>query len=112
MELDWLIYPAIVGILFVAHCYATRRYADARWSEILTLGFSLYAPAGDERTATPTASSGARIVAQREQSSWLAISARRRRLDDDGLAGIDDGGVAALELLHRPSLRRAQFSPT
>src|SRR5262249_61690948 len=29
----------------------------------------------------------------------LAISARGRRLDDDRLAGIDDGGVAARKLL-------------
>jgi hypothetical protein len=39
MNVNWLIYPAIVAVVFGAYCYAMRRYADAQWSEILTLGF-------------------------------------------------------------------------
>src|SRR6266516_6712023 len=43
----------------------------------------------------------AHATAREPRSSLgLAISARGRRLDDDRLAGIDDGGVAARKLLH------------
>ena len=45
VEFNWLIYPAIILVVFAVYCYAMRRHAKAQWGEILTLGIRRINPA-------------------------------------------------------------------